>query len=333
MDMAYDCYFYDGPWGYYSFYWQTLNVAYSTESPAYNVNLQSQENNTATTNLGTIILDSTLYSFPNNISKTAGNYSIQYNANDGYAFDHWETSGGINVANATNSLTSVSVSENGTLRAVYKAAPYEPPTLASISSKLLHANLNSTYFIYADPARMVAVAAYDVASGGILYGLCTNPQNQVFDSNSLYVEQSGIEKGKLLTNNKTVVFFGGPCGHWCVSYCENAALTPVKYYYNASSNRCSFITQSGEHLGSLPATTNFNGEDMFVIEAFKDNSNNTIYIFYGITWKGTWAAGIYFHGVLDGQVDTLTGSRYIYHWIDLSGDGVPQPSEIHREYP
>ena len=206
------------------------------------------------------------------------------------------------------------------------------PTLASIGSKLSKSQ-NSAYFIFADPTRMASISAYDVASGGVLYGLFENPQNQGFDSNPDIVVQTGIEKGKIITSNKTILLFGGPWPHWCVSYYETAGLSPVKFYYNVTAGTYNFVTQTGDLLASLSATSNFNHEDMFVIEAFQDTNNNTVYIFYGFSWKGTWAAGIYFHDFLHGQITTFTNSHYIFHWSDLSMDGVPQPSELHQEYP
>lgn len=176
-------------------------------------------------------------------------------------------------------------------------------------------------------------SAYDVASGGIIYGLFGNAQNQGFDSSPDNVAQTGTEKGKVIVCNKTLLFFGGPLVHWCVSYCESAGLAPAKFYFNVTADTCNFVTQSGDLLATLPASNGFEHEDMFIMEAFLDSNNNTIYMFYGFGWKGTWAAGIYFHDFLNGRIATLTNSYYIYHWLDLSMDGVPQPNEIHQESP
>lgn len=207
------------------------------------------------------------------------------------------------------------------------------PTMASIGSKL-HESPNSAYFIFADPTRMASpISAYDVASGGIIYGLFENAQNQVFDSNSDNVVQVGPEKGKVTTHEKTVLFFGGPVIHWCVQYYESAGFAPVKFHFNITANTCNFVTQSENPLAALSATNDFDHEDMFVIEVFLDGNNNTVFMFYGFGWKGTWAAGIYFHDFLNDRITTLTNSHYIYHWSDVSMDGVPQPNEIHQEYP
>lgn len=133
-----------------------------------------------------------------------------------------------------------------TLNVTYRVGSAESPTsFASIGYKL-EGSQNSAYFIFADPTRMSSpVAAYDVASGGIVYGLFEYPQNLGFDSNPDNVVQDGIEKGKVTMCNKTVLLFGGPSPHWCVSYYENAALAPVKSYYNATANTYNFGTQTG----------------------------------------------------------------------------------------
>ncbi len=333
MDMNYDCYFYDPyPLGYYSLYWQTLDVTYSIQHVSHSVNLASQEDTGETANQGTITFDGAMHSLPASVSKESGNYSATYSASDGYTFDHWQTTGNISVSSATSYLTTVTISGGGNLEAVYRKLTESLPTLASIGPQLI-AGENSIYLIFADPTRMTSISSYDVASGGIVYGLFDHPQNQGFDSNPAYVVQTGLEKGKLAVSNKAFLFFGGPCPHWCVSYYENAGLTPVKFYYNVAAGTYNFVTQSGNTLASMSATADYNHEDMFAVEVLRDSNNNTIFIFYGFSWKGTWAAGIYFHGYLQNQISTLTNNYYVYHWSDLSADGVPQPNEIHQESP
>lgn len=201
------------------------------------------------------------------------------------------------------------------------------------NQKVVTTQSNQAYFIFADSLRMTrAVAAYDVTSGGVVYGVCTDEQNQGFDSNPDYVTQSGPEKGKLLLSNKTVLFFGGPSPHWCVSYYEDAGLTPAKGAWN--DTHFMFLDQESAIITILSRTVIESGrEDMFVIEVFQDTNGNTIFIFYGFDWKGTWAAGIYLHDFLIDQMLGLTNGYYVYHWVDESEDGVPQPEEINQEYP
>ncbi len=83
----------------------------------YTVNLESIEDTSETSNLGTIIFDSAAYTLPNDITKPAGTYTVSFTA-DGYILDHWETSDGVSILGST-----ITVSGDGTLRAVYKVAP------------------------------------------------------------------------------------------------------------------------------------------------------------------------------------------------------------------
>jgi hypothetical protein len=67
-------------------------------------------------------LDGVAYFFPGWTSKTSGTYLIYYNSSPGYEFDHWFTTGWINVTNSTSQATSVAVSGAGNVAAVYKKA-------------------------------------------------------------------------------------------------------------------------------------------------------------------------------------------------------------------
>jgi hypothetical protein len=86
----------------------------------YAVNLVSVENSLETANLGKISLGGTPYSLPTTAWKTPGAFPIEYNASSGYTFDHWETSGGVNLTNRYASSTSVAISGNGNITAVYR---------------------------------------------------------------------------------------------------------------------------------------------------------------------------------------------------------------------
>jgi len=89
---------------------------------ARSVNLESRQDNGATSNLGTITFDGIPYSLPVVVFKVAGTYQAQYNPPSAtYTFDHWETTGGVSVSGTTSNPTTVTVSGDGILRAIYKA--------------------------------------------------------------------------------------------------------------------------------------------------------------------------------------------------------------------
>jgi hypothetical protein len=76
------------------------------------------------TNVGNITLAGITYTLPNSVQKPAGSYSATGNAPFNYKFDHWEVSGGINVSNPNSQTTTVTVSNSGTLKAVFQKKPW-----------------------------------------------------------------------------------------------------------------------------------------------------------------------------------------------------------------
>ena len=200
---------------------------------------------------------------------------------------------------------------------------------------LLDAPVNKVYFLYADPACMTRPeAAYDVTSGGIMYGLCTNPQCQGFNTTKHWLLDTGAINATTVSN-ATIAMFGGPYPHAAVRYYEDSHvgsqdgdwLAPVRFAENASHYW--FENQAYAVVGMLPISAVVNGhEDMFVIEVFSDG-DNTVLIIYGFDWKGTWAGGICFKEVMVENLSNYEKQYYIFHWVDDSDqDGIPQSSEI-----
>jgi hypothetical protein len=85
------------------------------------VSLESKEDTGASTNLGTITFDGVSYNLPDDVSKTVVNYSAEYFTDAGYSFDHWEPTGLISVSDANANPATVTVSGDGTLKAIYAA--------------------------------------------------------------------------------------------------------------------------------------------------------------------------------------------------------------------
>lgn len=87
-------------------------------------------------------------------------------------------------------------------------------------------------------------------------------------------------------------------------------------------------------MASLPATTDFKHNDLFLVETFQDTNGNFVLIIYGLGWKGTFAGGVYFKEVIKPGLYTgyYVANAYVYEWVDGSAgnpfDGVPQTGEI-----
>ena len=99
-----------------------LEVEYSTE-PVFVVHLESVQDTGATANLGLITFAGYTFSLPTDVDVVNGSYTVTYNS--GYTFVRWETTGGVTVSDENAASTTVTVSGNGTLRAVGSAKTIE----------------------------------------------------------------------------------------------------------------------------------------------------------------------------------------------------------------
>lgn len=203
-------------------------------------------------------------------------------------------------------------------------------TIALIGSKVLKAPANAVYFLYRNPNEGIdAATAYDTIANGIIYGLTTNLQKQSFTTTNQLLLGTGELNTSTITN-AAVVIFGGPCPQKTVEYYENAGLAPLKFAANTTKYK--FTTQNGQTVAELSRTLAKSGhEDMFVIEVLMDKGN-LIVIMYGFTWKGTWAAGIYFKEVISKNFNAYSEKCYVFHWIDNAQDGIPDSTEIYQQY-
>jgi len=92
-----------------------LEVEYSIE-PVLAVHLESIQDTGFTNNLGLTTIADYIFPLPAEIDVVTGTYQAKYSG--GYMFTRWETSGGVTVSDENAATTNVTVSGNGTLRAV-----------------------------------------------------------------------------------------------------------------------------------------------------------------------------------------------------------------------
>ena len=86
------------------------------------IHLESLQDDSSTSNLGTITFNSIPNALPNDIVELIESYPALYNPASGYGFDHWVITDGISVLDPTANPTTVTVvAPGGTLRAIYKA--------------------------------------------------------------------------------------------------------------------------------------------------------------------------------------------------------------------
>jgi hypothetical protein len=75
-------------------------------------------------NVGTITINGdTSYALPNTASKATGTYDVLYSQKNTYDFDYWEVSGGVTVEDSESNPTTMHVTGNGSLTAIYVLPP------------------------------------------------------------------------------------------------------------------------------------------------------------------------------------------------------------------
>lgn len=204
-------------------------------------------------------------------------------------------------------------------------------TLYSLQSRTFGAAPNTVYFIYPDYEHTqyklpgVGLAALsDWSAMGMLYGMCSNVQNDGMDTNGNLVD---LSSGSPVFSEKSVVVMGGRGVHNVVYYYEDRRLAPLYFSYDATTYYLKKKDGSTAGSISIPELTGLH-KDMFVLEAFTDLKGNTVLIAYGITWKGTFAAGLYLKSVIAPNLAGYSHAWYVFRWDDLNGDGMIDLNEI-----
>jgi hypothetical protein len=78
---------------------------------------------------------------------------------------------------------------------------------------------------------------------------------------------------------------------------------------------------------SIPVIASL-AQDLPLVEVFGDQFGNTVVVFSGFGWMGTFVDGVYFKTVLQGNLSGLTDSWYFYNWTDLNHNGFAEWYEV-----
>ena len=208
--------------------------------------------------------------------------------------------------------------------------------LSSLSTLLLNAPTNSVYFIFPDgntahpkPTGVGYASVTDWTALGFVYGSLTNmPQILTLDTNTNYVDQT---TGQPKLSNSIIVLFGGPLVNSVVHYYEANSIASLHWSLVGgwSSGTEFYLNRAGQPVASMSVQTVGGGsQDIGLIEAFVDQNGNTVIVFSGFGWKGTFVSGLFFKTTLISQLPTMTDSWYIYSWSDSNGNGFPDISEV-----
>jgi len=144
------------------------------------------------------------------------------------------------------------------------------------------------------------------------------------DTNGGFVDQtSGKPVGDA---GEGVVSFGGPVVNPVVRYAESGGTpaedrAPIRFHDEGGM----FYFQRGNGEGipgaSLPISVINGGQDMFVIEVFRDGDGRYVMLCYGFGWKGTYAAGKYFHTEIYPNLYAYDVGWIIVKWEDTDNNG------------
>jgi len=144
-----------------------------------------------------------------------------------------------------------------------------------------------------------------------------------FDTDGAFVDQTS---GKPIGGAGIgIAGFGGPMVGVPVYYYELNKIAPVIYCLvpgaaGPSQPWSQWYLANG---AAIPETAmgNTDGLDLFLIEVFLDADGRYVFIAYGVGWKGTYAAGKYFHTTIYPNLASYSVSWIIVKWEDTNGDG------------
>lgn len=154
---------------------------------------------------------------------------------------------------------------------------------------------------------------------------------QGWDTSSSFVNQTtGMLTG---VSGSGIVSFGGPLVNPVVKYAESSSAplgyrAPLKFY----SDGTNFYFQKDDGAGIAGANLSISvinaDQDMFLIEVYMETSGRYVMFCYGFGWKGTYAAGEYFHTTIYPNLASRNISWIIVKWQDTNSDGsVNNPEE------
>ena len=221
--------------------------------------------------------------------------------------------------------------------AITHLSPPPPPSnpVSNMGPYVMNAAPGTAWFLLPDyngafhtPASkcggIIPAELSDYSAGGYLLGLLLNPpQNQVLDANS---EISKSPCGEPGIGIGTIVTLAGPIVNEVVHYYESVEKTSPLYFRYSGAN--SFVVRSTGKSYSFGTKSR---ADYFAIQAFTDQADRKVFMFYGFSWEGTLASGQFFASYVYPQMSQFSNSWYIFLWQDAasgsSHNSFPDPAD------
>jgi hypothetical protein len=122
-----------------------------------------------------------------------------------------------------------------------------------------------------------------------------------------------------------LVSFGGPFVNPLVKRAESMETppsdrAPIKFHQENGTyyfQKVNGVSIPGAQLSQSDVNTD---QDLFVLESFRDSEGRYNLLCYGFGWKGTYAAGKYFHSEMYPELEAFPYNWIIVKWEDTNGD-------------
>jgi kumamolisin len=266
-----------------------------------------------------------------------GTVNVTANASPGWQFSGWSNQVGVSCSSNPCTFTMPNT-------AVTLAATFTPIPLGKILSQVFSASANSVWIIVPDytagqgsvmhsgstKCGGVGVAfATDVYAATYMFGALANPQNEILDTNSVYISQGSSWCGEPSTaTSEPVVAVAGPYVNEVVHYYE-ASTAPL--YFDGGSS-CIVRRDTGVKVDCSTGTAT---NDVFLMEVFTDQTGRTVFIIYGRQWVGTLAGYEYLVNSVSKNPSAYTHAWYVYSWQDaasgVSANSIPDPGDTYTQ--
>jgi hypothetical protein len=267
--------------------------------------------------VGSITFAGTIYTNGQTGQYAGGSYAVAANAPSGYVFSNWVTTGGVTISGST-----ATVSGAGTLTAIFRSV-VTAVHLSDFDQLFTNSFVRVIFPADTTPKPLGCFAAMTsdwTASGFVQTKL--DQYVEGLDTAGNFVDQSsGRPQGN---SGDGILTFGGWVVNPVVKYAESGGTpsqdrAPIKSY--VSGGTIYFQRSDGSSIpgANLPCSVINYGEDMFVMEVFKDSSGRNIMICYGFGWKGSYAAGKFFNWIYP-SISSYNCGWIIVKWQDTNGD-------------
>jgi hypothetical protein len=146
--------------------------------------------------------------------------------------------------------------------------------------------------------------------------------DEVMDDDFSYIDPStGCPRGY----EGCIVTFGGPVVNVPVYYYERNKIAPLVYCMVPDAHPpgepwSQWYLANGSTIPESALDPKRGDYDLFIIEIFEDLQGRKVFIAYGTTWKGTYAAGKYFECIVYPNLEQFPNEWIIVKWEDTNND-------------